>query len=121
MIRRPPRSTPTDTLFPYTTLFRSIGATSAAMANTTLNASIWFPETQPLTRYGYQEWAKKVEQRSNGDLKIKVFTDTTLLPVVAHLSGLRDGIADIPYHAGTYTPADIRQEERPVGKECDGP
>src|SRR3546814_13656222 len=24
MIRRPPRSTPTDTLFPYTTLFRSI-------------------------------------------------------------------------------------------------
>src|SRR3546814_16567262 len=26
MIRRPPRSTRTDTLFPYTTLFRSIGA-----------------------------------------------------------------------------------------------
>src|SRR3546814_4566673 len=24
MIRRPPRSTPTDTLFPYTTLFRSL-------------------------------------------------------------------------------------------------
>src|SRR3546814_1834302 len=27
MIRRPPRSTRTDTLFPYTTLFRSLGAT----------------------------------------------------------------------------------------------
>src|SRR3546814_2403790 len=27
MIRRPPRSTRTDTLFPYTTLFRSIGST----------------------------------------------------------------------------------------------
>src|SRR3546814_8385331 len=26
MIRRPPRSTRTDTLFPYTTLFRSCGA-----------------------------------------------------------------------------------------------
>src|SRR3546814_8471176 len=26
MIRRPPRSTRTDTLFPYTTLFRSVGA-----------------------------------------------------------------------------------------------
>src|SRR3546814_5786501 len=26
MIRRPPRSTPTDTLFPYTTLFRSLDA-----------------------------------------------------------------------------------------------
>src|SRR3546814_15221895 len=27
MIRRPPRSTRTDTLFPYTTLFRSISST----------------------------------------------------------------------------------------------
>src|SRR3546814_6782280 len=30
MIRRPPRSTRTDTLFPYTTLFRSEGDTSAS-------------------------------------------------------------------------------------------
>src|SRR3546814_7336071 len=30
MIRRPPRSTRTDTLFPYTTLFRSLNALSAA-------------------------------------------------------------------------------------------
>src|SRR3546814_9590144 len=29
MIRRPPRSTRTDTLFPYTTLFRSAGAEAA--------------------------------------------------------------------------------------------
>src|SRR3546814_1503966 len=30
MIRRPPRSTRTDTLFPYTTLFRSSAAASSA-------------------------------------------------------------------------------------------
>src|SRR3546814_4091878 len=30
MIRRPPRSTRTDTLFPYTTLFRSCVSTSGA-------------------------------------------------------------------------------------------
>src|SRR3546814_6844593 len=30
MIRRPPRSTRTDTLFPYTTLFRSLGVAGAA-------------------------------------------------------------------------------------------
>src|SRR3546814_13896491 len=30
MIRRPPRSTRTDTLFPYTTLFRSIAAATQA-------------------------------------------------------------------------------------------
>src|SRR3546814_9551424 len=34
MIRRPPRSTRTDTLFPYTTLFRSeVGDQSGAFAN----------------------------------------------------------------------------------------
>src|SRR3546814_7363513 len=32
MIRRPPRSTRTDTLFPYTTLFRSLGARGVGRA-----------------------------------------------------------------------------------------
>src|SRR3546814_8075674 len=32
MIRRPPRSTRTDTLFPYTTLFRSAGQSAAPEA-----------------------------------------------------------------------------------------
>src|SRR3546814_3845684 len=32
MIRRPPRSTRTDTLFPYTTLFRSSGVLSTSMS-----------------------------------------------------------------------------------------
>src|SRR3546814_11094528 len=36
MIRRPPRSTRTDTLFPYTTLFRSVGH----HANGTMDARI---------------------------------------------------------------------------------
>lgn len=81
-----------------------------AFATTSLNASIWFPETQPLARVGYVEWAKKVAAASNGDLNIKVFTDTTLLPVTAHLSGLRDGIVDITYHAGTYTPSELPED-----------
>src|SRR3546814_14447405 len=33
MIRRPPRSTRTDTLFPYTTLFRSVAGSGASMGN----------------------------------------------------------------------------------------
>src|SRR3546814_3825647 len=33
MLRRPPRSTRTDTLFPYTTLFRSLGAVVLASVN----------------------------------------------------------------------------------------
>src|SRR3546814_1754533 len=38
MRRRPPRSTRTDTLFPYTTLFRSPGANPPANAASTPNA-----------------------------------------------------------------------------------
>src|SRR3546814_15576617 len=37
MIRRPPRSTRTDTLFPYTTLFRSLDA----MASQDIRAILW--------------------------------------------------------------------------------
>src|SRR3546814_18313741 len=35
MIRRPPRSTRTDTLFPYTTLFRSAGGLARGWADAT--------------------------------------------------------------------------------------
>src|SRR3546814_15960381 len=38
MIRRPPRSTRTDTLFPYTTLFRSVHSALRNKANTDLQA-----------------------------------------------------------------------------------
>src|SRR3546814_3738140 len=39
MIRRPPRSTRTDTLFPYTTLFRSDGSMTAEAPMTSEKAS----------------------------------------------------------------------------------
>src|SRR3546814_7110418 len=39
MIRRPPRSTRTDTLFPYTTLFRSVGLAWLAAVTLTINTS----------------------------------------------------------------------------------
>src|SRR3546814_1673045 len=40
MIRRPPRSTRTDTLFPYTTLFRSSCGTDPACVHISLGARI---------------------------------------------------------------------------------
>jgi len=82
----------------------------SAFAATELTASVWFPDSHPLARFGYVEWAKKVDAASKGDLKIKVFTGTSLLSPNAHLSGLRDGVADITYHAGTYTPSDLPED-----------
>src|SRR3546814_9000398 len=43
MIRRPPRSTRTDTLFPYTTLFRSCGVHSGNTTSDFLSAIKRFP------------------------------------------------------------------------------
>src|SRR3546814_19981598 len=50
MIRRPPRSTRTDTLFPYTTIFRSTPtpATSASVSDEAIGRTIWF-ETRSMT------------------------------------------------------------------------
>src|SRR3546814_8161088 len=43
MIRRPPRSTRTDTLFPYTTLFRSRGCLEAEASGSAIAARIGQP------------------------------------------------------------------------------
>ena len=83
---------------------------SATAASKKFNASIWFPDAHPLTKYGYLDWAKDVEAASGGSLKPKVFTGTVLLPPAAHLSGVRDGIAQVAYHAGTFTPADLPRD-----------
>src|SRR3546814_14482799 len=44
MIRRPPRSTRTDTLFPYTTLFRSTNGETPSYRGL---FSTWLPDTAP--------------------------------------------------------------------------
>src|SRR3546814_14040227 len=41
MNRRPPRSTRTDTLFPYTTLFRSVSTACAASTHALVDAATW--------------------------------------------------------------------------------
>src|SRR3546814_10573560 len=46
MIRRPPRSTRTDTLFPYTTLFRSIARTKRGLTQEALAGLVQAPLTQ---------------------------------------------------------------------------
>src|SRR3546814_20075436 len=45
MIRRPPRSTRTDTLFPYTTLFRSIGFRNGEDLGSATDGTLTFTST----------------------------------------------------------------------------
>ena len=89
-----------------TTLFSTIGNFAGAGPKE-FRVSNWLPDSVPLVKYAYIEWAEELEVRSKGDLKAEVFTGSVLLPPAAHLSGIRDGVVDIGYHAGTYTPADL--------------
>src|SRR3546814_5721619 len=49
MIRRPPRSTRTDTLFPYTTLFRSLHENTNGLSNNRLFGNITL-------EYAFNDW-----------------------------------------------------------------
>src|SRR3546814_1558460 len=52
MIRRPPRSTRTDTLFPYPTLFRSAKGTAAASAGIATETLMVNGDDEAFTMYG---------------------------------------------------------------------
>src|SRR3546814_12825432 len=73
MIRRPPRSTRTDTLFPYTTLFRSPSTVTDALgrltAQTTFDKSGRRHEVTDargtVTRFGYDQRNRVVERRAD--------------------------------------------------------
>src|SRR3546814_8520462 len=80
MIRRPPRSTRTDTLFPYTTLFRSLSncrAASMALCTSSMvrrsTATPWpcsrseehTSELQSLMRISYAVFCLKKKKRQN--------------------------------------------------------
>src|SRR3546814_16512939 len=112
MIRRPPRSTRTDTLFPYTTLFRSsrLEEVRAALAERTVPA---------LVERG-QRGQKHVAQI--GERGLDLVGDVELfapqharLPQKRDLA--RDRLVDIVAVGRRGEPA-IRSEERRVGKEC---
>src|SRR3546814_16889340 len=96
MIRRPPRSTRTDTLFPYTTLFRSVRATSAprvccanrwrAKSTSTLKPPLAVPdhaairseehtsELQSLMRISYAVFCLKKKKRSQTNICNNTYT-----------------------------------------------
>src|SRR3546814_18689584 len=98
MLRRPPRSTRTYTLFPYTTLFRSRRLWRAGYDGVEIHAA---------NGYLFQQFfSPRVNQRTDaygGSLENRM---RLLLETIARL---RDALPDLC----------LRSEERRVGKECD--
>src|SRR3546814_12638886 len=101
MIRRPPRSTRTDTLFPYTTLFRRLGAGA---------------EPRPDSRYA----VSKVFGEALG----RLFADKYGLEVVCLRIGSFRPVPTTRRMLHIWIGPDdmvrltVRSEERRVGKEC---
>src|SRR3546814_11568544 len=99
MIRRPPRSTRTDTLFPYTTLFRSwthehigtLGGDPDRIALMGHSAGAYNAAMLALD----PQWLRAAK------------SDPSIIRGVAGLAG--------PYD---FLPLEKRSEERRVGKEC---
>src|SRR3546814_176476 len=77
MKRRPPRSTRTDTLFPYTTLFRSrVMCFGGGDDTQTVSNAPWAPQ-QPYLQYGLSE-AQRLYQQSPGAVPFSPQTEAAL-------------------------------------------
>src|SRR3546814_12752124 len=123
MIRRPPRSTRTDTLFPYTTLFRSRrlpddeGLTPALLplageggAKRRMRALFEKPHPHPNPSPASQERAKANTKDPN---YMSVLVNKNTKVIVQGFTGTQG-----TFHAGQML--DYRSEERRVGKEGGG-
>src|SRR3546814_14986268 len=127
MIRRPPRSTRTDTLFPYTTLFRSYGQATAfgydvAGRFNALSHNIAGTAQDVAYSYGFNPASQIVQQvRSNDSYAWTGHVDVTRNYSANGLNQYTAaGSASFTYDANGNLTSDgstTRTEERRVGQE----
>lgn len=94
------------TLILKSTAIVFITMTSTATAEN-YNANHFFAERHSMVRGPYVDFAKRVAEETNGEVNFTVFSAGSLLPPAASLQGVRDGVAQVTYHAGTYTPSEL--------------
>src|SRR3546814_15450018 len=112
MIRRPPRSTRTDTLFPYTTLFRS----------TPIFAENSGTGGNPRLRTTSQAFGDKLHTYTIVD----AINDKNVLPFrIDYINTIKAGaaihdkqVSAIDTERALLAPERLRSEERRVGEEC---
>src|SRR3546814_12857023 len=114
MLRRPPTSTRTDTLFPYTTLVRSLGGVGVACHALPLRS----PSRQTRFRAAVGRQPRKA---ARGYLQTPVTGRRLLLADACYWQTLVTGTLWAPRRRrrpGRPHPCRPRSEERRVGHEC---
>src|SRR3546814_16240323 len=110
MIRRPPRSTRTDTLFPYTTLFRSPDATRVNL-DAVRALPVLLPEEHgevrqqiPLSQVANIQLTEGLNEirRENGKRRVEVQMNLEDRDEGLFVEEARDKIAQIEHHADYY-------------------
>jgi len=85
------------------TLFVMLVFSSGVLAQTTLTYSIFFPATHAQAQAG-ESWAKEIEKRTGGKVKINIFAGGSLTPAPQVYDGVVKGISDIGMSCFAYTP-----------------
>src|SRR3546814_17388758 len=115
MIRRPPRSTRTDTLFPYTTLFRSLsdGSTArAAVVRRTIEEKL---ATAPPLPAGL---ASRIQQLDKQLDELKDWKNFSVTPKRAELIEAMESLIDATFDPQTRADRikNLTEEWRTLGK-----
>src|SRR3546814_19594371 len=112
MIPRPPRSTRTDTLFPYTTLFRSQSSHCPARLQSAFvlaSAPPLAPAAPPVALASALSGAGRLVNRRTSENRRET---------VGARRFLREQSSTLGRHIGAGWTWTLRSEERRVGKEC---
>ena len=84
------------------TLFFVFWCSTSVLAQTTLTYSIFFPATHAQAKAG-ENWAKEIEKRTAGKVKINIFAGGSLTPADQCYDGVVKGISDIGMSLFAYT------------------
>src|SRR3546814_16015883 len=115
MIRRPPRSTRTDTLFPYTTLFRSVGNSEVHNVGEVWAEMLWEVYASLLNHHDFQTAQDRMKDYVIGGLKMTPSSPT--------FTEARDGVlaAALATDAADYSLAARAFSHRGLGLPPVGP